>query len=105
MAEQKTQKSKMIQLVMKGENSPLYLMSASRIGSTDHEYDGGESTQSNRPSPCHLESDDLSEVALTYKAYFDKFYPSSIKAHFGPCTHPSRLGLCEFSNSPSCVKS
>ncbi|GBN03799.1 hypothetical protein AVEN_111912-1, partial [Araneus ventricosus] len=96
IAEQKTQKSKMIQLVMKGENPPLYLTSESRIGSSDHEYDGGESSQSNRPSPCHLESDDLSEVALAYKAYFDKFYPSSIKAHFGPCTHPSRLGLCEF---------
>ncbi|GBN59875.1 hypothetical protein AVEN_94671-1, partial [Araneus ventricosus] len=34
------------------------LTSESRIGSTDHEYDGGELSQSNRPSPSHLQSDD-----------------------------------------------
>ncbi|GBN36158.1 hypothetical protein AVEN_218187-1, partial [Araneus ventricosus] len=58
------------------------LTSESRIGSNDHEYDGGESSQSNRPSPCHLESDDFSEGALDYNAYLDKFYPSSIKGPF-----------------------
>ncbi|GBO33175.1 hypothetical protein AVEN_184508-1 [Araneus ventricosus] len=46
------------------------LTSESRIGSTDHEYDGGESSQSNRPSLSHLESDDdYSEGAVAYKAY------------------------------------
>ncbi|GBM87916.1 hypothetical protein AVEN_93361-1 [Araneus ventricosus] len=79
----------MIHLVMKGENPPLYLTSESLIGSSDHEYDGGESSQSNRPSPCHLESDeDLSEGALAYKAYLDKLYPSSTRGPFRTL-HPS----------------
>ncbi|GBM07141.1 hypothetical protein AVEN_76399-1, partial [Araneus ventricosus] len=58
------------------------LTSESRIGSTDHEYDDCESSQSNRPSPSHLESDDeYSEGALANKGLF-MFKPSSIKGQF-----------------------